>query len=322
MARLVQTIQRVAASDAPVLVHGETGSGKELTARAVHEASARRDRPFVAINCGALSETLLESELFGAERGAYTSATASRQGLFVAADGGTLLLDEVGDMPPAMQVALLRVIETAEVRPVGSTRSRRVDVRVIASSHRDLAELVGSGQFRADLLYRLEVVRIEVPPLRDRLEDLPELCEHLLADVRRRYNLPVRRLSREALELLQQRAWPGNVRELRHALASAALGAAGATILPGDLPPERALHGAPTPLPAAPSSAVEDGHQARVDSIRRALRATAGHRARAAQLLGISRSTFYRYLEMYRIDPAEFDVQRWQGSAASDPQNE
>jgi transcriptional regulator with GAF, ATPase, and Fis domain len=309
MSRLLRTIERVAASDAPVLILGETGSGKELVARALHSASARRDRPFVAINCGALSENLLESELFGAERGAYTSAIASRPGLFVAAHGGTLLLDEVGDMPPAMQAALLRVLETSEIRPVGSTRSRTVDVRVLAASHTDLVRLVSEGKFRDDLRYRLEVVQIEVPALRTRLADLPELCEHLLADVRRRYNLPACRLSKDALEMLGRRSWPGNVRELRHVLASAALSAAESAILPADLPPERVSVPPPaSAFPNADSVAIrEDGHQARVESIRGALRATAGHRGRAAQLLGISRSTFYRYLEMYRIDPTEFE---------------
>ncbi len=303
MKRLLTTIGRVAASDVPVLIAGETGTGKELVARAIHEASARRDRALVALNCGALSESLLEAELFGAERGAYTSAVTSRPGVMMAADGGTLFLDEVGDMPIAMQVALLRVLETGEVRPVGGTKARNVNVRVLAASHQDLVQLEQRGSFRADLRFRLEVVRIEVPPLRDRLEDLPELCAHLLADVRQRYGLPARRLSREALDALRARRWVGNVRELRHVLASAALSATGEVILPLDLPADRQGASASEP----PKSAIpEDGHAARVDAIRRALRATAGQRGRAAQLLGMSRSTFYRYLELYQIDPSEF----------------
>jgi transcriptional regulator with GAF, ATPase, and Fis domain len=296
MLRLGRMIASVGASDAPVLISGETGSGKELVARAIHAASPRRDRPFVAINCGALSETLLAAELFGAERGAYTGATASRPGLFVAADGGTLLLDEVGDMPPAMQTSLLRVLETSEIRPVGATRPRKVDVRVLAASHRDLLELVRRGSFRDDLRYRLEVVRIEVPPLRDRIEDLPELSHHLLEDVRRRYNLPERRLSPAALQALGKRRWPGNVRELRHVLAGASLAAAGAAIQPDDLPAERSAQ--ETASGAAAAEAVDgDGHAVRIGSIRSALRATAGHRGRAAKMLGISRSTLYRYLQ-------------------------
>ena len=298
MLRLRQIVARVGASDAPVLVSGETGSGKELVARALHATSARRDRPFVAINCGALSETLLAAELFGAERGAYTGAMTSRPGLFVAADGGTLLLDEVGDMPPAMQTSLLRVLETSEIRPVGATRSRKVDVRVLAASHRDLLELARRGTFRDDLRYRLEVVRVDVPPLRERLEDLPELCQHLLREVQQRYNLPERRLAPAALQALSRRRWPGNVRELRHVLASAALGAEDVTIQPGDLPAERAAletNGGAEPTVELGS----DGHEVRIGSIHRALRATAGHRGRAAKLLGISRSTLYRYLQSY-----------------------
>ena len=311
MKRLLSTIARVAPADVPVLVCGETGTGKELVARAIHDASSRRDRPLVALNCGALSESLLEAELFGAERGAYTSAVSARPGVLVAADGGTLFLDEVGDMPMAMQVALLRVLETGEVRPVGGTKTRKVDVRIVAASHHDLVALERKGSFRADLRFRLEVVRIEVPALRDRLEDVPELTAHLLAEVRKRYNLPVRRLSREALDALRVRSWDGNVRELRHVLASAALSATGEVILATDLPPERSgkekdgtasAGGANVPSPEMP----EDGHAARADAIRRALRSTAGRRSAAAQLLGLSRSTFYRYLELYRIDPKEF----------------
>ena len=299
MLRMRRIIQMVATSDAPVLIWGETGSGKELVARAVHAASNRRDRPFVAVNCGGLSESLLEAELFGAERGAYTSATSSRPGLFVAAHSGTLFLDEVGDMPPAMQTALLRVLETSEVRPIGSTKARSVDVRILVASHRDLLDLVRTGVFRDDLRYRLEVIRVDVPALRDRIEDLPELCEHLLRDARRRYNLPERRLAPAALYALGLRRWPGNVRELKHALVAAALAAQGPVIGPEDIPAERAANaGTPESQPQQPEV---DGHALRADSIRRALQATAGNRGKAAKLLGISRSTFYRYLESHGI---------------------
>jgi DNA-binding NtrC family response regulator len=300
MLRLQRMIQMVSASDAPVLISGETGSGKELVARAIHGASGRRDRPFVAINCGGLSEGLLAAELFGAERGAYTSATSSRSGLFVAAHAGTLFLDEVGDMPPAMQTALLRVLETSEVRPVGSTKSRTVDVRILAASHRDLVDLVRAGVFRDDLRYRLEVIRIDVPALRERIEDLPELCEHLLRDARRRYNLPERRVAPAALEALSLRQWQGNVRELKHVLVAAALAAQGPIIGPDDIPVDR---GARADAESSDASNVPDvdGHALRADAIQRALRATAGNRGRAAKLLGISRSTLYRYLESHGI---------------------
>jgi serine/threonine-protein kinase PknK len=297
MLRLRQIIARVGASDVPVLVSGETGTGKELVARAIHAASPRRDRPFVAVNCGALSENLLASELFGAERGAYTGANTSRPGLFVAADGGTLFLDEVGDMPAAMQTSLLRVLETSEIRPVGATRSRRVNVRVLAASHRDLLDLARRGVFRDDLRYRLEVVRLEVPPLRERLEDVPELSAHLLRDVQRRYNLPERHLVPAALQALTARRWPGNVRELRHVLASAALAAEGGSIVPADIPAERSIREEKEDAAANMAFSPPDGHSVRADSIQRALRATAGHRGRAAKLLGISRSTLYRYLQ-------------------------
>jgi transcriptional regulator with GAF, ATPase, and Fis domain len=302
MLRMRRMIQMVAGSDAPVLIWGETGSGKELVARAVHDASGRRDRPFVAVNCGGLSENLLESELFGAERGAYTSANSSRPGLFVAAHSGTLFMDEVGDMPPSMQTALLRVLETSEVRPVGATKARTVDVRVLVASHRDLLELVRKGLFRDDLRYRLEVIRIEVPALRDRLDDLPELCEHLLRDARRRYNLPDKRLAPAAIHVLGLRRWPGNVRELKHALVGAALAAQGPVIGPEDIPAERAADaGAAESQSLDAPEAEVDGHALRADSLRRALKATAGNRGKAAKLLGISRSTFYRYLESYGI---------------------
>jgi serine/threonine-protein kinase PknK len=299
--RMRRTIEMVSASDAPVLIAGETGTGKELVARAIHATSNRRDRPFVAINCGALSENLLAAELFGAERGAYTSATSARPGLFVAADRGTLFLDEVGDMPHSMQVALLRVLETSEIRPVGATRSRRVDVRILAASHRDLLSLVRAGTFRDDLRYRLEVIRVEVPPLRERLDDLQELSEHLLREARRVYGLPERRLSSSAIAALELRRWPGNVRELKHVLASAALATEGPIIGLEDIPAERAAN--PDTSGSEPPPADVDGHALRADSIRRALRATAGNRGQAAKLLGISRSTLYRYLESHGIAP-------------------
>jgi transcriptional regulator with PAS, ATPase and Fis domain len=305
MAKLRRIVETIAASDAPVLVAGETGSGKELVARAIHASSARRDQPFVAINCAALSENLLAAELFGSERGAYTGATSARPGLFAAAHRGTLFLDEVGDMPPAMQKALLRALETSEVRAVGSTQSRRVDVRVLAASHRDLVDLVAAGTFREDLRYRLEVVRVEVPPLRNRLDDLPELCEILVREARERYSLPQRSLSPEALEVLSSRRWPGNVRELRHVLTGAALNAQGPVIQPGDLPPERG-----SLAPSSEVSLVGGGtgtHELRADSIERALKATRGHRGRAAKILGISRSTLYRYCEAYGIEMGKID---------------
>ena len=204
-------------------------------------------------------------------------------------------------MPAGMQAALLRVLETSEVRPVGSSKIRRVDVRLVAASHRDLAHLVEQGSFRADLRYRLEVVRIEVPPLRDRLEDIPDLSAHLLREVSLSYRIPQRRLSVRALDALCLRPWPGNVRELRNVLAGAALAAEGDVIEGSDLPPDRSAP--PVAIGTQPVASGLESRPVPLESIRRALKATAGRRSRAAQLLGISRSTFYRYLETYDIDP-------------------
>jgi DNA-binding NtrC family response regulator len=207
-----------------------------------------------------------------------------------------------------MQTSLLRVLETSEIRPVGATRSRKVDVRVLAASHHDLLELVRRGSFRDDLRYRLEVVRIEVPPLRDHLEDLPELCQHLLREVQQRFNLPDRRLAPAALQALAGRRWPGNVRELRHVLAGAALATDEGTILAADLPAERSTEEATGDLDPSGATTL-DGHGLRIDSIRNALRATGGHRGRAAKLLGISRSTLYRYLQEHGSGGAGADEQ-------------
>jgi DNA-binding NtrC family response regulator len=297
MQGLREAIRRVAASTAPVFVHGETGSGKELVAHAVHDASSRRTGPFVAINCASMSETLIESELFGAERGAYTNATASRAGLFEAADTGTLFLDEVGDMSSSLQKSQLRVLETGEVRRIGSTKTRKIDVRVVSASHKDLAVLVEQERFRADLRFRLDVVRIEVPPLREHVEDMRDLAEVLLAAAREKYKLPTRRISDGAILALQRRAWPGNVRELRHVLANAALMALGHEITERDIL-------APSPSMAPPgtrefhSNAREFTMLSREEQLKelnRALAEARGHRGQAAKLLGISRASFYRY---------------------------
>ena len=217
MRDLYSLIERVGLAAAPVLIRGESGSGKELVARALHEAGPRKDKPFLAINCTALPESLLESELFGHTRGAFTGATSARAGLFVEATGGTLFLDEIGDMAPALQAKLLRVVQQGEVRPVGSDESRAVDVRVVAATHRDLEQRVSEGTFRQDLFYRLNVVPIVVPSLRDRLEDVPALIEHFLASARARNpHSPVVRVAPEIVTTLMRYVWPGNVRELEN----------------------------------------------------------------------------------------------------------
>ena len=217
MRALYALIERVALAASPVLIRGESGTGKELVARALHEAGPRRERPFLAINCTALPEALLESELFGHTRGAFTGATAARAGLFVEANGGTLFLDEIGDMAPALQGKLLRVLQQGEVRPVGSDESRAVDVRVVAATHQPLEQRVAAGQFRQDLFYRLDVVPIAVPPLRERLDDVPVLAGHFLAAARARNpHSPVARLAPEVVTALSRYPWPGNVRELEN----------------------------------------------------------------------------------------------------------
>ena len=219
MRRVYELIDRVAPSPSPVLIQGESGSGKELVARAIHVSGPRRDAAFVAVNCTALPEALLESELFGHTRGAFTGASAARAGLFVEASGGTLFLDEIGDMAPALQAKLLRVVQLGEVRPVGADESRRVDVRLIAATHQDLAARVASGAFRADLYYRLDVVPVAVPPLRDRVEDIPLLVEHFLAASRaRNRHAIVERLSPALIATLAEYPWPGNVRELENVI--------------------------------------------------------------------------------------------------------
>ena len=222
MQTLFDLIERVRQSDVPVLIHGETGSGKELVARALHDFGPRSKAPFLAENCAAIAPTLLESELFGHVRGAFTDASRDRKGTFAAANGGTVFLDEIGDMPMPMQAKILRVLQEGEVRPVGSSKPEKVDVRIIAASHRDLLAMAAEGRFREDLLYRLNVITLELPALRERLEDLPILADFLLARVAKEEGQPPRRLTPAALEALAKQRFPGNVRELENLLRRAA----------------------------------------------------------------------------------------------------
>ncbi|MBM4125707.1 MAG: sigma-54-dependent Fis family transcriptional regulator, partial [Nitrospira sp.] len=235
MLEVYKLVARVAASKSTVLLEGESGTGKELVARAIHSNSPRRDRPFVPVNCAALTDTLLESELFGYEKGAFTGAVGAKPGLFETADGGTLLLDEIGDVGPAIQVKLLRVIQEQEVRRVGGTSATKVDVRLIAATNRDLAVLVKEGRFREDLFYRLNVVRIVLPPLRERREDIPMLAHHFLQTYSGG-NDPIRGFVPDTLALLQRYHWPGNVRELENVVERAVSLSHGPLILPDDLP--------------------------------------------------------------------------------------
>jgi DNA-binding NtrC family response regulator len=247
-------VGRVARSDAPVLIAGESGTGKELVAKAVHEYSPRRQREMITINCGAIPENLLESELFGHEKGSFTGAIARRPGRFEQADGGTLFLDEIGDMPLGIQVKLLRVLQDGTFSRVGSNETLTTDVRIIAATHKNLAEEVAAGRFREDLYYRLNVVEITIPPLRERREDIPLLAEYFLQNITRKNGLARIRLSAEATSALQSHSWPGNVRELENTIARACALASSNILLPSDIP----LASAPGKAPAAMTAALDE----------------------------------------------------------------
>ena len=306
MHEVLRLVERVAPTESSVLVLGESGTGKELVARAVHERSTRAERPFVPIHCGALPREVLESELFGHEKGAFTGAVNAKPGLIELADGGTLLLDEIGDMEPDSQVKLLRVLETGTFFRVGGTRPRRVDIRLVAATNRDLATAMKSGQFREDLFYRINTITVTLPPLRDRREDVGMLAQHFL-DTKTTYGH--KRLSAPALAALEAYAWPGNVRELLHVIERGVILCKGDEITPSDLPPEIAT-GAPsggmpsptaTSVPGAPTlEAIE--RQAIVATLRQ----VGGHRGKAASVLGIDPKTLYRKILGYQITPPEF----------------
>ena len=299
MKEVLRVVHKVAPTPTTVLIEGESGSGKELIARALHDLSPRAERPFVAVNCGAIPETLIESELFGHVKGAFTDARTARRGLFEEADGGTILLDEIGELPLPVQPALLRVLQQGEVRRVGDARSTRVDVRVLASTNRDLAAQVQSGRFREDLYYRLNVVQVRLPPLRERQEEIAALSERLLARHAERIGVEPRPLSGRAMELLQRYRWPGNVRELENALERALVLSEDEEIGPDALPEavQRAL--APEPVPAsldADDLSVKRAQRVlEADLIRRALARTQGNRTKAAELLDLSpRALLYK----------------------------
>ncbi|MHC4957239.1 MAG: sigma-54-dependent transcriptional regulator [Planctomycetota bacterium] len=300
MTGVFKAIARVSPLKTSVLLQGDTGTGKELIARAIHEASRRAAGPYVTVNCASLPEGLLESELFGHTRGAFTGAATDRKGLFAAADGGTILLDEIGDMPLAVQAKLLRVLESGEVRPVGSTSLRTVDVRVVAATHRDLEGAVDEGAFRRDLYYRLNAVTIRVPPLREREGDLPLLAAHFL----RRHVLgtgrSVRGLTEAARRVLESYSWPGNVRELSHVLERAVALSRGPTIDAEDLPDHLREASARTAPPGQQTlDEVEKAH------ILAVVQSVEGNRGRASEILGIDRKTLYRKLLRYGIDSDE-----------------
>jgi len=294
MRRLAALVARVAPRDVAVLITGESGTGKERVAEALWRSSSRAGRPFVRFNCGALVAELAEAELFGHARGAFTGAVRARPGLFGEADGGTLLLDEIGDLAPGMQVKLLRALQDGEIRAVGEEREHKVDVRVIAATHRDLKDLVARGLFREDLYYRLRVVELRIPPLRERPEDVPVLAAHFLRRFSDRFGLRLPPPSEALLQRLAAHPWPGNVRELENALESLVA-----------LSPDGGLDLSLLPGPAAPAAAPL-GLRQRVEAYERglvaeALRATRGNRSEAARLLGISRVTLHDKLNKYGL---------------------
>ncbi|HEX8794070.1 MAG TPA: sigma-54-dependent Fis family transcriptional regulator, partial [Polyangiaceae bacterium] len=314
MRRLYALIDRVKDTDVPVLITGESGTGKEMVARAVHQAGPRAKRPFLGVNCGAIPANLLESELFGSVKGAFTGADRDRRGVFQECNGGTLLLDEIGEMPAKMQAGLLRVLQERHVRPVGGTKEEPVDVRVIAATNRDLQAMVADGSFREDLYYRLHVVELHVPALRERVEDIPPLIDHFLSLYAARYRRERKTLARDALRKLCAYPWPGNVRQLEHVLLSGWLMSEGSEVTGDDLElPVPVGHPAPTtsetraraqasgsvPPPRAGSRA--EYKAAERERILSALTACNWNRVAAAKMLGVPRRTFYRRLKEFDI---------------------
>jgi PAS domain S-box-containing protein len=304
MRQVYQLLAAAADSQAPVVLLGESGTGKELAAQAVHRRSPRAKGPFVGVNCAALNESLLESELFGHEKGAFTGADRTRQGRFEAADHGTLFLDEIGDLPSAVQIKLLRVLQESEIQRVGSNQNIKVDVRIITATHRDLAALISEGKFRQDLYYRINVVPIHLPALRERVEDIPLLARGFIERNALRSGRPITGISQPALGKLMAYGWPGNVRELINAIEYAFVTCPSGLIQPRHLPPTvlaaSPQSSAAAPLrPAAPSPAGQDDMRARIEE---ALLAAGGNKSRAAEHLGVSRVTLWKRMKKLGMD--------------------
>jgi DNA-binding NtrC family response regulator len=297
---VIKRAELVAETKSTVLILGETGTGKELVARAIHDRSAQRSMPLIKVNCAAIPEALLESELFGHIRGAFTGATTNKKGKFALADGGTIFLDEIATMSPTLQSKLLRVLQEREFEPLGAERSQRVDVRVIAATNRDLRQLVTQGKFQDDLFYRLNVIPIEIPPLRERREDIPALVEHFIKKHAQRTGRRIERMDDDALAGLQQYEWPGNVRELENTIERAVVLSQGPTITSRAI---SVLGAAPQPSSGLPSTKLRPNIEwVEKETIRRALESAGGVKKDAAELMGISQRALSYYLAKYRID--------------------
>ncbi|AKE59597.1 response regulator GlrR [Citrobacter amalonaticus Y19] len=300
MLRLLEQARMVAQSDVSVLINGQSGTGKEIFAQAIHNASPRSGKPFIAINCGALPEQLLESELFGHSRGAFTGAVSNREGLFQAAEGGTLFLDEIGDMPAPLQVKLLRVLQERKVRPLGSNRDIDIDVRIISATHRDLPKAMARGEFREDLYYRLNVVSLKIPALAERTEDIPLLANHLLRQSAERHKPFVRAFSTDAMKRLMTASWPGNVRQLVNVIEQCVALTSSPVI--SDALVEQALEGENTALPTF----VEARNQFELNYLRKLLQITRGNVTHAARMAGRNRTEFYKLLSRHELDANDF----------------
>lgn len=300
MESLLAKARLVAAGDASVMIFGESGTGKELLARAIHKASPRASQPFVALNCGAIPEQLLESELFGHVKGAFTGAVAEHKGLFQSAGRGTVFLDEIGDMPLPLQVKLLRVLQEREVRPIGATQSIKIDVRIISATHRNLEQAIRGGTFREDLYYRLHVVAIALPPLSSRREDIPVLANHFLQTLADRYRKNVHGFSAEATELLVKHTWPGNVRELFNVVEQAV--ALATTSIISTVAVESALRGKPAELTSFEAARFEFER----DYLAKLLKITNGNVTQAARMAKRNRTEFYKLLQRHHLTPSMF----------------
>jgi two-component system response regulator PilR (NtrC family) len=310
MIAVFQLIETIAPTNSTVLITGESGTGKELVARAIHFNSPRKDRPFVAVNCGALSETLLDSELFGHMRGAFTGADTNKKGFIEIAEKGTIFLDEISEMSPVVQVKLLRVLQERKFRRLGGTDEIDADIRILAATNRDLSKMVAEGGFREDLFYRINVIPLRLPPLRERLDDIPQLAEHFVAKFAEQMGKPINGISKDALTRLRDYAWPGNIRELENAMERAVALERTPTILPDSLPEQ--LQGprpAPAVAPAATSTPVLgegfdlEGHVQHIEReyIAEALRRAGGVKVKAAELLGMSFRSFRYYTKKYNL---------------------